>query len=504
MVGRSDPLNQTVIAFTERASRSPIRFLTIAFLVTAIVISLSVWSAYDSYQKFDAVLDNGLRFQELRSQILRYDEILTMSARMAAATGDARWEARYREFEPELGRVIDEARALVSDLTTTAQTDTANDALVALEEQAFELVRERRLAEAQALLTGEDYARHKTVYAAGIEKLDRQLDNIANTATQSLQERSALQLAGGLIVLPLLIGGWLLVLRITDRWRQDIAERNELLLQLNRDLDQKVRERTMELERATEKARAANAAKSTFLLNMSHELRTPMNAILGYSEMLIEEAEELEPKYFIPELQKINDAGKHLLALIDDVLDLSKVETGRMDLCPETFEIVPLVQTIVSTVQPLVAKNANELVVQCEDDLGEMHADVTKLRQSLVNLLSNAAKFTEHGMLTLTVTRDVENDRVRFDVSDTGIGIPPGRLESVFDEFTQVDESTTRVYGGTGLGLAISRRFCRMMGGDISVVSKTGVGSAFSIVLPARIADKAVTTGWPKRSAPPS
>ncbi|UCD69023.1 MAG: PAS domain-containing sensor histidine kinase, partial [Betaproteobacteria bacterium] len=187
-----------------------------------------------------------------------------------------------------------------------------------------------------------------------------------------------------------------------------------------------------------------------------------------------------------------------------DVLDLSKVETGRMDLCPETFEIAPLVQTIVSTVQPLVEKNANELVVQCEDDLGEMHADVTKLRQSLVNLLSNAAKFTEHGMLTLTVTRDVENDRVRFDVSDTGIGIPPDRLESVFDEFTQVDESTTRVYGGTGLGLAISRRFCRMMGGDISVVSKTGVGSAFSIVLPARIADKAVTTGWPKRSAPPS
>jgi CheY-like chemotaxis protein/anti-sigma regulatory factor (Ser/Thr protein kinase) len=224
---------------------------------------------------------------------------------------------------------------------------------------------------------------------------------------------------------------------------------------------------------------------------MSHELRTPMNAILGYSEMLIEEAEDLDQPDFIPDLQKIHEAGEHLLALINDVLDLSKIEAGRMDLYLESFDVASMIRTIASTVKPLVAKNENELVVECADDLGDMRADVTKLRQSLLNLLSNAAKFTERGTLTLAVTR--ESDCVRFDVSDTGLGIPPDRIERLFEEFTQADETTSRNFGGTGLGLAISRRFCRMMGGDITVASEVGAGSTFTIVLPAHVADEATS-----------
>ena len=280
----------------------------------------------------------------------------------------------------------------------------------------------------------------------------------------------------------------------TDVLQNEVTRRTQVLARRTAELEAL----NSQLAEAKQSAETANRAKSDFLANMSHELRTPMNAILGYSEMLIEEAEELEQGDFIPDLKKIYESGEHLLSLINDVLDLSKVEAGRMELYLETFEIASVVQTVSSTVRPLVEKNANELVVECDDNLGEMHADVTKLRQSLLNLLSNAAKFTERGTLTLAVTRDRESDRVRFDVSDTGIGIPADRIERVFEEFTQGDESITRNFGGTGLGLAISRRFCRMMGGDISVASEPGAGSTFSIVLPAQVVDETARATEPE------
>jgi signal transduction histidine kinase len=273
-----------------------------------------------------------LIIQELRGQILHLDEVLTMSARMAAATNDPSWEARYRQFEPQLSQAIEEAKALVPDLLSTGQTDAANDALVALEEQAFDLVRGGRLEEARAILIGEQYSTQKAIYAEGMEMLGRQLDDTAVSAARSQQERALLQLVGCAIALPLLVAGWLVVLRITDRWRRDIAESHQRLVELNRSLDQKVVERTAALERASKAANAANEAKSRFLASMSHELRTPMNAIIGYSEMLEEEAEDLEQEAFIPDLQKIESAGKHLLALINDILDLSKIEAGKMDL----------------------------------------------------------------------------------------------------------------------------------------------------------------------------
>jgi signal transduction histidine kinase len=222
---------------------------------------------------------------------------------------------------------------------------------------------------------------------------------------------------------------------------------------------------------------------------MSHELRTPLNAIIGYSEMLQEEAEELGQEGFLPDLGHIHVAGKHLLGLINDILDLSKIEAGKMEVFLETFDIPIVIRDVVATIRPLLEKNANTLHVKCTDDLGTMHADLTKVRQALFNLLSNACKFTEQGTITLDVAREAANDGpwISMRVSDTGIGMTPEQLGKLFEAFSQAEASTMRRYGGTGLGLAISRKFCQIMGGNITVDSTFGQGSTFTIRLPADV-----------------
>jgi len=250
-----------------------------------------------------------------------------------------------------------------------------------------------------------------------------------------------------------------------------------------------MQEANFELMHARDKALEASRAKSSFLANMSHELRTPMNAIIGYSEMLAEDARDQGLKEFEEDLEKINSAGKHLLAIINAVLDLSKIEAGKIDIHLEVFSIAELVKDVIATIKPLAEQNNNRLEVQCPNDLGTMNADLVRTRQMLFNLLSNACKFTENGTVWLKVFRKSEDevDWIHFQITDTGIGISPYEVRKLFTEFTQVDPSNTRKFGGTGLGLAISRRFCRMMGGDISVQSKPGHGSTFSIHLPVKV-----------------
>lgn len=264
-------------------------------------------------------------------------------------------------------------------------------------------------------------------------------------------------------------------------------------------LESKVRERTQELSEALrelalkrDEALDASRTKSLFLANMSHELRTPLNAIIGYSEMLEEEADDFGYEDIIPDLQKIQKAGKHLLALINDILDISKIEAGKVDLFIEEFELQELLDEIFTTIQPLIEKNENELIFESKE-LGKIHNDVTKMRQVIFNLLSNAAKFTNQGAITLGVKRTLEagDEWLEVSVSDTGIGMTPQQLSKVFSEFTQADASTTRKYGGTGLGLPISRHFCQMMGGDIAVSSVEGQGSTFTMRVPAHVKPKA-------------
>jgi signal transduction histidine kinase/DNA-binding response OmpR family regulator/putative methionine-R-sulfoxide reductase with GAF domain len=247
----------------------------------------------------------------------------------------------------------------------------------------------------------------------------------------------------------------------------------------------------------------ASQHKSQFLANMSHELRTPLNAIIGVSEMLREDAEatkqDLEP------LDRVLGAGRHLLALINDILDLSKIEAGRMELQLETFPLAPLIADVVKTIEPLAAKNANQVAVKCDGAIETLRGDQMRLRQALLNLMSNANKFTERGTITVDARQAQEDGRewIKIAVTDTGIGMTAEQMGKLFQEFSQADASTTRKYGGTGLGLAISKRFCQMMGGDITVESEPGRGSTFTIRLPRTVQIGQASTPMTEANAEP-
>jgi len=244
-----------------------------------------------------------------------------------------------------------------------------------------------------------------------------------------------------------------------------------------------------EIEAKGRQLEVASQLKSQFLANMSHELRTPLNAIIGVTEMLHEDAVDLKREEELEPLERVLRAARHLLALINDILDLSKIEAGKMDIHVESFAIAPLVHDVVQTVATMAAKNGNEVVVDCPADIGTMCADQTRIRQALLNLASNANKFTERGTVTIRASRAARADQewVTIAVTDTGIGLSLEQVGKLFQDFVQADATTTRKYGGTGLGLAISRRFCQMMGGDITVTSELGKGSTFTIRLPAEV-----------------
>lgn len=274
-----------------------------------------------------------------------------------------------------------------------------------------------------------------------------------------------------------------------EQAREKIYQVNDQLAEANRTLEKRVEDRTQLLTKAGQDAAEASQAKTIFLAKMSHELRTPLNAILGYSEILREDASDEGKVQMVADLDKILSGARHLLGLINDVLDISKIEAGKMEIYLETFELKKIIADVVATVTPLVAKKGNELAIECPPEIGAMHTDATKLRQILLNLLSNSSKFTETGRITIKVARisGREDDIIQFAIIDTGIGMTPEQLARLFTAFTQADSSTASRYGGTGLGLAISKQFAQIMKGDITVESTPGVGTTFTLSLPANI-----------------
>jgi signal transduction histidine kinase len=273
--------------------------------------------------------------------------------------------------------------------------------------------------------------------------------------------------------------------RTQEELRKAHAELEQRVEERTRALSEEISERRLaekKLDQARKEAEDANRAKSLFLANISHELRTPLNAIIGYAEMLQEDALDEGNTHLSNDLDKIHGAGKHLLGIINEILDLSKIEAGRVDIHLETFSILDVLETVTDTVRPLVAAKGNAFVLDAVKNLGDMNSDLTRLRQILFNFLSNAAKFTENGAITLACRRNA--DTITFSVSDTGIGLTEEQIKRVFEPFTQADASTTRKYGGTGLGLTVNREFARLLGGEIEVESRLGEGSTFTVHLP--------------------
>jgi len=268
--------------------------------------------------------------------------------------------------------------------------------------------------------------------------------------------------------------------------KQSDDEVGVLIDSFNEMLSQ-IQKRDTDLQEARAAAERANQAKSNFLSFMSHELRTPLTAIIGFSEMLVSEVEAEGRREWVDDLRRVHDSGKYLLELINDILDISKIEAGKMEVHLETFSLPALIRDLRDVMRPLLERKRNQLVIECPEDIGIMQADRIKVRQCLLNLLSNASKFTDHGTVTFSASRTARkgSDWFTFRVADTGIGMTAEQLSKLFRAFTQADESTSRRYGGTGLGLALTKKFCQIMGGEVSVASEPGKGSTFTIELPA-------------------
>jgi len=276
----------------------------------------------------------------------------------------------------------------------------------------------------------------------------------------------------------------LLVIRLTESQAHDV---NNAMAKLNDShylLEERVEKRTHQLALARDEAMAYNKAKDVFLANMSHELRTPLNIILGYSELLEDLALESGNKKFIPDLIKIQKAAQHQLELINSILDISKIEEGLLVIHAIDFDIEALLSEVEASAKPLMLTNGNNFKINCKPGIGMMYSDNMRIRQILLNLLSNAAKFTDHGDVELNVSKDEKNDIIEFNVKDSGVGIPEKYMEDLFEKFTQADSSTTRNYGGSGLGLSISRQLSHQLNGDISVTSEAEKGTSFTLKLP--------------------
>ncbi len=491
-----DPMTRSVSPGSPRqgASSAPaLRFGVLHLILTGIAITLGVFSAAVIGIRHIAGGVELLASRDLENtrhvaEIVFYDEVLTMSARLAAATGERAWIDRYHAFEPKLLATIERSQSLAPDayaLAATDETSLANEALVAMELEAFNLVRQGQREAAYELLSSPEYLHKKSVYTAGMEAAE-------SAITRSVEGRSSELLT------------WLKASRtISVAALLTLSLAWVCLLSMARRMLAAQRQSEQDLAAARDRAEAAMHAKAEFLANMSHEIRTPLNGVIGMNELLCgTHLEETQRQY----ADNIRASGEALLHVIDDVLDYSKIDAGKLEIEAIPFDLTTRIEDVAALIAPRTAAKRVELLVEVDARLpAQVIGDPGRLGQVLLNLLGNAAKFTSAGEVRLKV-EPLERAAldpaqplwIRFEIADSGIGIPPDRLPKLFAPFEQVDASTTRRFGGTGLGLAISRRLVELMGGRVSVESRLGVGSRFRVELPL----PALPDAWTPASAP--
>jgi signal transduction histidine kinase len=434
------------------------RVVAAAAMATVVLPGVLMFVVFSTYRQAVIATD---RSEDLLSDVRQLDEVLTTSALLYARTGERRWRWRYEAGVEDLAEVlvlVERYAATDEALRRIHEISNANDALVDMETRAFEMTADRRGLEAYALLTSTAYDREKRGYANGLNLALADLRERAEADTQTLGVQLLLAALGCLVGLFACFAAWF------GQMRRHLSEEERLQDSLRQERDA---------------ANRANATKSRFLANMSHELRTPLNAIIGYSEMLKEDADATGRAADAQDHGKIISAANGLLRLINDLLDISKAEAGRIALRIDDFAVSDLIERVVGTVDHLARARTNRIIVDMAPDIGAARSDEFRLGQCLINLLSNAAKFTEQGEIQLSVRR--EGGYLVFAIADTGIGMTSEQKDKIFKPFVQADDTITRTHGGTGLGLAITRELAQLLGGDICVESAPGQGSTFTL-----------------------
>jgi len=484
-------IKQQSISIPKLVSSHLVLVITIAVILSLFLVASVGVNGWKMYDDFKQVITTEFELQKLSGQIVYLDEALTMSARMAAATGNLDWEDRYQQFQPELDRAIKQAIKIAPESYQehASETNRANQKLIEIENEAFSLVREGKSQTALELLLSQKYQFDKQIYAKGINQTLSALETRIKYKIKSYQESLLQSSLFSLLNFPILLFTWIAVLLLIN-WYILQRDRAEKLLhnakleleKVNINLENKVKKRTAELEKAKEKAEAANLAKDRFLANISHELRTPLNSIIGYTRAIARNSDNLTIKQ-TKNLNIIQNSSQYLLSLINEILDYSQIQFAAIKLNPVPLNLFNFLQEIIELIENIAIEK--KLTLNCQANFDSnltIEADSIRLRQVLINLIGNAIKFTNQGQVTLNVTeQQVINSsyqRLRFEIIDTGIGIEKANIEKVFIPFEQLTDFTNKSEG-VGLGLAITQKLLRLMNSQLQVTSQLGKGSNF-------------------------